>query len=189
MTVHSLRDIEERAGTDGRVDSIRVVDVVGRWQMLCERCSPPRVGQRFPSLHGTRSCTLEIIWINIRRTGPDTPGATRERREYNGSGSGAWFWGGCLKVCGWLDSQICDRHVVHHLQRAQEETQKDEHTVKELQTQLLKLQVGEARQRVNESKKKAPQGKQMAAGFLPEGPPPQPPGPWQGGLDGEPQLS
>ncbi|XP_048866366.1 uncharacterized protein LOC125739878 [Brienomyrus brachyistius] len=84
------------------------------------------------------------------------------------------------------DSHVWDRHVIHHLQQAKDEAGKEESDIKELQTQLLKLQVGEAKQKANKNKKRGA-GKQMVAEATTGGPPPQPmPGQWGGTYLGPP---
>ena len=58
------------------------------------------------------------------------------------------------------ESHVWERHIVHHLQRAKdEETEKDKQ-IQELRENLLRLQLGEAKVRFNEGKKKH---RQMAA--------------------------
>ena len=52
------------------------------------------------------------------------------------------------------DSHTWEKHLIHHLTRALDKVQEEKATIKDLQSQLLKLQLGEARQKVNEAKKK-----------------------------------
>lgn len=47
-----------------------------------------------------------------------------------------------------------DRHLVHHLQNAKNEAGKEKDELKQLEKQLLKLQLGGVRQKVNDLKKK-----------------------------------
>jgi len=52
------------------------------------------------------------------------------------------------------ESHVWEKHLIHHLTRAQDNTQKEQDDLKELQVQLLKLQLTEARQKCNDKNKK-----------------------------------
>lgn len=52
------------------------------------------------------------------------------------------------------DSHVWERHLMHHLSRAQDTCEKEQDNIKELQTQLLKLQHTEARQKTQEKNRK-----------------------------------
>ena len=53
------------------------------------------------------------------------------------------------------DSHVWEKHLIHHLTAAQDKTQQDQKELEDLQAQLLKLQLSEARQKVNDKKQKS----------------------------------
>lgn len=53
------------------------------------------------------------------------------------------------------DSQTWEKHLIHHLSKAQDSCHKDAEELKDLQAKLLKLQLTKVRQEVNEKKKPA----------------------------------
>lgn len=60
------------------------------------------------------------------------------------------------------ESHVWEKHLVHHLTAAQDQTQQDQKELQDLQTQLLKLQLAKAKQDVNDKKKtKSEQAKVM----------------------------
>ncbi|XP_061578197.1 uncharacterized protein LOC133444429 [Cololabis saira] len=73
------------------------------------------------------------------------------------------------------NSQKWENHLVHHLTRAQEAGEKQQKEVEELQNLLLKMQVGEARRKVNEAKAKP---KALIVSEVPHTPESCSPPPW-----------
>ncbi|XP_039644969.1 uncharacterized protein LOC120551550 [Perca fluviatilis] len=68
------------------------------------------------------------------------------------------------------DSTKWERHIIFHMTRAQDNQDTEESGLKELQAQLLKIQLAEARQKINEGKKdKDKKGRHVMA--LTAGPP------------------
>ncbi|XP_024909228.1 uncharacterized protein LOC112486511 [Cynoglossus semilaevis] len=51
------------------------------------------------------------------------------------------------------ESTVWERHLIHHLSRAQETVDEEQDSLKELQAQLLKLQLTEAKQKISNKKK------------------------------------
>ncbi|MED6279065.1 hypothetical protein CHARACLAT_030680, partial [Characodon lateralis] len=71
------------------------------------------------------------------------------------------------------DTGTWDRHLIHHLSKIREENKKDEE-LKALQTQLLKMQLAEAKQKAGEKKKEGKTPKIMyesAVSQPPQAPP------------------
>ncbi|XP_048861342.1 uncharacterized protein LOC125728388 [Brienomyrus brachyistius] len=184
LTKHSLQEIEEMAGTLTRSDGVTLTDVVLGLGEAMREMFPAPSGASMPKF-SWESKTPPREYLDkckedwTRRTGCH-PGQAGVQQE--------WFRRAVLegvpeqvKVAmlanpdlPGAESPVWDRHVLHHLQRARDEATKEEGGLKDLQTQLLKLQVGEARQKAQAHKKER-QGRQMVAGA----PPPQF-GPWVG---------
>ncbi|MEQ2281861.1 hypothetical protein AMECASPLE_034657 [Ameca splendens] len=72
------------------------------------------------------------------------------------------------------DAGTWDRHLIHHLSKIREEHKKDEEELKTLQTQLLKTQLAEAKQKAGEKKKENKTPKIMYEGAVSQGPQPPP---------------
>nr|XP_023649555.1 uncharacterized protein LOC111834465 [Paramormyrops kingsleyae] len=184
LTKHSLLEVEDRAGTLTHSDDVSLTTIVLHIGNAMREMFPPPTRAVIPKLTWDKTmhpreyldkCTEE--WT--RRTGSH-PGQQGVQRE--------WFRRAVMEgvpegvraaILGnpdlpGADSHVWDRHVIHHLKRAKDESWKEESDLKELQTQLLKLQVGEARQKANENKKRVQTGKLMVAEATAGGPPPQP---------------
>ncbi|MEQ2293960.1 hypothetical protein AMECASPLE_038923 [Ameca splendens] len=72
------------------------------------------------------------------------------------------------------DAGTWDRHLIHHLSKIREEHKKDEEELKTLQTQLLKMQLAEAKQKAGDKKKDNKTPKIMYEGAVSQGPQPPP---------------
>lgn len=71
-----------------------------------------------------------------------------------------------------------EKHLIHHLTQVQDKCQTEQDQLKELQTQLLKLQLGDARGKATEKKQQTPPKKVMVAEQQPDWPDLNPTPPW-----------
>lgn len=76
------------------------------------------------------------------------------------------------------DATKWEKHLIHHLTQVQDKCQTEQDQLKELQTQLLKLQLGDARGKATEKKQQTPPKKVMVAEQQPDWPDLNPTPPW-----------
>ncbi len=71
------------------------------------------------------------------------------------------------------DSHVWEKHLVHHLTAAQDDTHKDQKEMEDLQAQFLRLQLKEARDKVNDKKPKCkPDGTRIMVASVQDPPTP-----------------
>lgn len=163
LTGSDVRDLEEDAGTNKDRDDIPFTTVSTKMGQAMRVKYPLPSAAAVPKLKwDTKQSPREYLdhskdmWIKQTGCHPGKEGVQRE-----------WYRAAVLKgvpeevrkamennpdMAG-CDSTVWDRHLIHHLLRAQDKVEDESQTVKDLQAQLLKIQLAEARQKANDKKK------------------------------------
>lgn len=173
LTTADVRDIEDEAQTTRRSDEIPFTQVstdIGRAMRgkypLPNASAVPKI--KWDPKQNPRDFLDKAKEAWITQTGCH-PGKTGIQRE--------WYRKAVLKgvpdgvrtamednpdMAG-CESTVWERHLIHHLSRTQETLDEEQNSLKDLQAQLLKMQLAEARQKVNDKKKNEKPRKVMVA--------------------------
>ena len=163
LTDSDVRDIQISAGILGRVDEesfLRHQEQIGK--VMRQKYPLPNASvmpkMKWDPKQNPRTYIEQCKETWLRHTGyhPGNEGSQRE-----------WFRQAILDgVPGEVsnnmknnpdmlgsDSSVWEKHLIHHLTRAQDTCEKEQDNLKALQTQLLKLQLTEARQKTHKKEK------------------------------------
>ncbi|XP_062418295.1 uncharacterized protein LOC134129055 [Pungitius pungitius] len=177
MTAHDLADVENRAGVTRQADDDRFLyfaTEIGdamreKWPLLMSTKIPklPWDAKKTPRAY-LDEC--KETWVKSTSHHPGTEGIQRE-----------WFRQAVLEgvpegvkakmitnpdLPG-SESAVWERHLLHHLQDATEEATGEEKQLKELQAQLLRLQLTKVKQEVSDKKQKGKDERQMTVQAAP----------------------
>ncbi|XP_013856355.1 uncharacterized protein LOC106512235 [Austrofundulus limnaeus] len=162
FTVQDLHDIEEAAGLMTEQDDEPLADFIFNISTVLRERYPVSVAAAIPKFlwkpdQHPRAYLEQCKEEWVRKTGQH-PGRDESKQ---------WFRTAVLEGVPVLvkqrmcdnpdlpgsDSPVWEKHLVHHLQVAKDKTDKEMQEVQDLQTQLLRLKLGKAREQASEKKK------------------------------------
>ncbi|XP_013876450.1 uncharacterized protein LOC106526399 isoform X2 [Austrofundulus limnaeus] len=162
FTVQDLHDIEEAAGLMTEQDDQPLADFIFNISTVLRERYPVSVAAAIPKFvwkpdQHPRAYLEQCKEEWVRKTGQH-PGRDESKE---------WFRTAVLegvpvsvkqRMCDnpdlpGSDSPVWEKHLVHHLQVVKNKTDKEMQEVQDLQTQLLRLKLGKAREQASEKKK------------------------------------